>query len=471
MSFADSSSISKNGSSGAERYRRILAAALGIWLLVLIGAVAYIRSVYSATSLEADFAPAGQNVKPKMETRAGPPVDGRGQRIVSIPDGNATHTTHLIYFGTDRTPSAPLSGVSLHTFVLIVVAFGAALLASILFWFSRRRFGLLLFVASVVLAGTAAVDFFPLKFNKFAASAFGDGRDNLACGVCAVSVPHSHRQGGLEGPSIVHFEFRENPEEHIVLQRVELMQIDKFKEDFHAAAEDAAWHEALVFVHGYNTSFEDAARRTAQLAHDLEFGGVTAFFSWPSNGHVESYSWDSQSAEYAVPHLREFIQLLAEAGKLRRIHVIAHSMGNRCATAAISRKLALNDCELDQCIFAAADVDAEIFKRDFAPKIVQNVRALTLYASSKDKALAASQIVNRFPRAGDARALVTFNGMETVDATELETDYLGHAYLGASPPLIDDLKQMIDEHMAAKERRGMKELQATGRLKYWKFVP
>ena len=35
-----------------------------------------------------------------------------------------------------------------------------------------------------------------------------------------------------------------------------------------------------MFVHGFNVSFADAARRTAQIAYDLAFGGPGAL-SWP----------------------------------------------------------------------------------------------------------------------------------------------------------------------------------------------
>jgi esterase/lipase superfamily enzyme len=35
--------------------------------------------------------------------------------------------------------------------------------------------------------------------------------------------------------------------------------------------------DAFVFIHGYNVSFEDAARRTGQFAYDLKFVGAPIF--------------------------------------------------------------------------------------------------------------------------------------------------------------------------------------------------
>jgi esterase/lipase superfamily enzyme len=40
------------------------------------------------------------------------------------------------------------------------------------------------------------------------------------------------------------------------------------------AGKQADTPEALVFVHGYNVNFNDAVRRAAQIAYDLEFAGI-----------------------------------------------------------------------------------------------------------------------------------------------------------------------------------------------------
>ena len=37
------------------------------------------------------------------------------------------------------------------------------------------------------------------------------------------------------------------------------------------SSKEAKVLDVLVFVHGYNVGFEDAARRAAQLAYDLNF--------------------------------------------------------------------------------------------------------------------------------------------------------------------------------------------------------
>src|SRR5207245_2644693 len=74
--------------------------------------------------------------------------------------------------------------------------------------------------------------------------------------------------------------------------------------------------KAFVFVHGFNNSFEDAARRTAQIYHDVEFDGVPLFYSWPSKGKLRDYSYDTNNADQAVGYLKAFLQDLAGRGGL-----------------------------------------------------------------------------------------------------------------------------------------------------------
>jgi esterase/lipase superfamily enzyme len=64
-----------------------------------------------------------------------------------------------------------------------------------------------------------------------------------------------------------------------------------------AALSGAGSKSVLLFVHGFNVTFTDAALRTAQLAHDLSFGGVPFFFSWPSAGETRSYFRDEEIAQ------------------------------------------------------------------------------------------------------------------------------------------------------------------------------
>jgi esterase/lipase superfamily enzyme len=92
---------------------------------------------------------------------------------------------------------------------------------------------------------------------------------------------------------------------------------------------------ALLFIHGYNNSFADAARRSAQIACDLPFKGATGFFSWPSACQTTAYIGDEACARSAIPYLAEFIKELCSIPDIHKIHIIAHSMGNLLLTTTL----------------------------------------------------------------------------------------------------------------------------------------
>jgi esterase/lipase superfamily enzyme len=102
----------------------------------------------------------------------------------------------------------------------------------------------------------------------------------LKFGMCEVSIPGGdrHNIGRLEAPSVWRLEFREDPAKHIVLLGVRPQSKIEFFEAVQTRVNDSAAKDAFVFVHGYNVSFEDAARRTGQLAYDLQFDGAPILY-------------------------------------------------------------------------------------------------------------------------------------------------------------------------------------------------
>jgi esterase/lipase superfamily enzyme len=86
---------------------------------------------------------------------------------------------------------------------------------------------------------------------------------------------------------------------------------------------------ALIFVHGYNVSFENAALRAAQIGFDLSIKGVMAFFSWPSQGTVDGYLADGATIEVSEDMIADFMTDFVERSNATTVHIIAHSMGNR----------------------------------------------------------------------------------------------------------------------------------------------
>ena len=83
----------------------------------------------------------------------------------------------------------------------------------------------------------------------------------------------------------------EDPKQHFTLQSIKPddAQLTKIKTSLPGTGPKK---DALVFVHGYNTTFKDALFRAAQLAYDLKFDGPVFVYSWPSGGAVTSYVYD-----------------------------------------------------------------------------------------------------------------------------------------------------------------------------------
>ena len=307
---------------------------------------------------------------------------------------------------------------------------------------------------------------------------YGGVRGAMEYGTCEVSIPQCHKRGEIERPSLMRLEFREDPLKHLVLQSTSPKGETVFFDELREAVKTAGDDEAFVFVHGYNVTFEAAAMRTAQLSYDLEFAGTPIFFSWPSAGYTHLYTTDENNVEWSIPHLKQFLVDIIERSGAKRIHLIAHSMGNRTLTKALV-KLA-DDLEEKQpqppkpfheIVLAAPDVDAEVFRRDLAPEIVKTGRRVTLYASSNDQALIASKTFHGgYPRAGDSGDnLMVIPGIDTIDVSDVDKSVLGHSYLGDNLFVISDLVQLLRNASPPAERPGL-NIRHLGDLIYWGFL-
>jgi pimeloyl-ACP methyl ester carboxylesterase len=178
--------------------------------------------------------------------------------------------------------------------------------------------------------------------------------------------------------------------------------------------------QTLVFVHGYNVDFEEAVKRAAQIAFDLEFDGLIVAFAWPSQRRLTQYLSDTASADVAVDFLIKFVDMLAERLPGAKVHFIAHSMGNvvllRALERIAERRGAGPQTSLGELILAHADVEGTR-----CAQLIRNVRpavaGITLYVNTSDWALWASEKLSTKGRCG-AMARV-YEGADTIDTTGL----------------------------------------------------
>ena len=294
---------------------------------------------------------------------------------------------------------------------------------------------------------------------------------SVSKGTCDISIPRTHESGSLESPSWVRLEYRPDPNKHVVLLNVKDLAPDPFYRRLSERVAKSKEKEIVVFIHGFNNSFEEAARKTAQLTWDLQFDGAPILYSWPSRNKLLAYTQDEDTVQWTAFHLRAFLEELAERTDAKKIHLIAHSMGNRALTSALqiiaAKRQGMTQPLYDQVVLAAPDIGADTM--DLLAREVRPVaRQMTLYASARDDALILSKFVHGGLRAGGKDTfLLIAPGIDTVDASAARTDFVGHAYFDNSVTIITDIKQMIATAAAPEARLLIPGFLRD--LKYWTF--
>ena len=267
----------------------------------------------------------------------------------------------------------------------------------------------------------------------------------LRYGMAEVRIPQSHVKGNLERPTWFQ---TEKPGKHFTIRRfVRHRSQQDWMEALTTQLSDAGADDGLMFVHGYNVSFVNSMYRTAQLAFDLSFQGAPLAFSWPSRGRKRSYLVDEQNATWAVAHLARVLEELSMSTSFTRIHILAHSMGARIVTEALSRLKRTGAKLFSQVVLAAPDIDADVF-RQLASAFAHHASRTTMYVSSNDVALRwASRLRGGYRRAGEVgRGGPTIvKGVDTVDSTHVDTSFLNHGGFARNRAIIDDMKLVIGE--------------------------
>ncbi len=243
--------------------------------------------------------------------------------------------------------------------------------------------------------------------------------------------------------------------------------------------------EAVIFIHGYNNTFDDAVLRLAQAWHFAGRAGVPIVFSWPagSPGLLGGYQHDRESGEYANLHLKLLLVTLASNPKIHKIHIIAHSRGTDVATTAVRElhaeiragmgkslvcdtlgiqraaergadappdpRLPWMALKLETLVLAAPDLDLEVFSQRYLGENVLNCAKRTvIYFSSADQALGLSDwLFNSRSRVGNfSRSDLSPQAIHMAEQlTELElvnctvSGGSSHSYVMQHPAALSDL--------------------------------
>ncbi|MEP2705019.1 MAG: alpha/beta hydrolase [Yoonia sp.] len=298
-------------------------------------------------------------------------------------------------------------------------------------------------------------------------------------GTAKVHVPEDRKFGTLRRPfrfkllSFTLFEAREDPRKHFIIEDVEEIALDTWK----SRVGGHGCNHALIFVHGFNTTFRDAIFRSGQIFWDLQYDGVPILFSWASGGDVVDYVYDKDSAIHAGQHFRELLKNLNIAG-IEKVHVIAHSMGNYMLLNALD-----GNCQemapfgIKEVVMASPDIDRDIFLQKM-PQLCNVVPGMTLYASSADRALKLSmKCARNVPRAGyiSSDGPVTLLGVDTIDVTEIGEEPLGfgHGAYSEKASILNDIGQILEHSIRPPHKRlvQLKGMPSSAKEpKWWRFV-
>lgn len=318
--------------------------------------------------------------------------------------------------------------------------------------------------------------------------AFGSDRARkLQLGMAQITVPKVHAVPNVERPWVVKIPYfdvtlyaqAEDPKKHFTVKEIKALTKEELLAQVKERLKTSTLFkdQALVFVHGYNTSFDNALYRTAQIAYDLDFDGAPFLYSWPSGGAVASYTYDRESAQASEPYLRQFLEMVVKETGAKQVSIIAHSMGNQPVMDVLRdmRNAAPEGVEISQVILAAPDVDADSFS-NLAKTIQGLAKNVTLYVAGNDRALIVSRNFWGSYRAGDVPPAgpLILPGIDTIDVTAASTDAfaINHSGYASNNKLLADVGELLQTGLRPPEMRSLKPGKVTiGAGDYWRYVP
>ena len=222
--------------------------------------------------------------------------------------------------------------------------------------------------------------------------------------------------------------------------------------------------EVVLFVHGFNNDFEYAAGTAAELWHFLGREHIMVLYTWPAGrGGARGYTYDRESGEFTVYHLKRTIERIATTPGVEKIHLVAHSRGTDVLSTAL-RELVFEYrgteraheplLNIENLILAAPDLDLQVtLQRLATDHLNEDIGDVVFYTFSGDKAIGASaKLFSSERRMGrinvndvaDHRkgVLAAVEGLAFIDLEEAE-DSIGHGYFHNSPEASSDLIMTI----------------------------
>lgn len=249
---------------------------------------------------------------------------------------------------------------------------------------------------------------------------------------------------------------------------------EQFAADVNAKLSRSHLKDIFIFVHGFNTKFDENLELAAELHHYLGREGVFVSVAWPSRHSVWAYGADKASARYSTRMFRLFLTFLAKNTDARRINILAHSAGAPIAVEALRQVRLVHYDEdapsvqakyrIGQFVLVAADMDLFQYINALLDGLEDIPDRLSIYISTKDVALDLSGFLFKSARVGEPLHVLTpkflkliseHTKLDVIDVTAAEEkhgSWLGHSYFHKDPWVSSDLLLLMKYGLPARDR-------------------
>ncbi|RUM21571.1 alpha/beta fold hydrolase [Rhizobium phaseoli] len=264
----------------------------------------------------------------------------------------------------------------------------------------------------------------------------------------SISIPAKREAGTVQWPK----RLPPNPATDFAVTNVQ--QIDTVAQGRVWFRQHVNGGHALVFIHGFNNTYEDSVFRLAQIVHDSKMQATPVLFTWPSRAEITAYEYDKESTNYSRTALEQALRTLAADPNVKDITLMAHSMGTWLAMESL-RQMGIRDghvnSKIHNVILASPDIDIQVFAKQYV-EMGEPRPKFTIFVSQDDKALAVSSfITGRVSRLGAInpaeepyRSKLEKAGITAIDLTKVKTnDRLNHGKFAESPEIVQLIGQRL----------------------------
>lgn len=256
-----------------------------------------------------------------------------------------------------------------------------------------------------------------------------------------ISIPRTHVAGQIEWPDTGRPDLAQNftTANREILAGGEF--ISRLRSRVRSGGPEAG--SVLVFIHGYNTLYQESVYRFAQIIHDSGYTGTAVLFAWPSRGKAPLYLADRDSTNYSRDYLEQVLSQISAIPDVKRVNILAHSMGNWLAMETLRQAKMKGHGDfggkLNDVVLASPDIDVNVFRTQL--DVVGRLREpITILVSGDDKALSlSSALAGGVERVGnvagnDPRVIAGASryNLRVVDLSQIQGGELAHAKFAQS---------------------------------------